>query len=73
MFYIQLFLCLYLKDKPAFTQAILVGVEDWGFKISVPKYDCRVVLKLTDMKNIKVLKFEKTQEDKKYMHVEVSE
>ena len=65
----QLFLCLYLKDKPAFTQAILVGVEDWGFKISVPKYDCRVVLKLTDMKNIKVLKFEKTQDDKKYMHV----
>lgn len=32
-----------------------------------------MVLKLTDMKNIKVLKFDKTQEDKKYMHVEVSE
>ncbi len=58
-----------MKDKPVFTQAILVAIEEWGFKISVPKYDCRMILKFTDLKNLKVLKFEKTLEDKKYMHV----
>ena len=60
---------MYLKDHPVFTHAILVAVEEWGFKISVPKYDCRIVLKLTDLKRVKVLKYEA---DKKYMHVEVS-
>ncbi len=57
LYFNQIFLCLYLKDKPVFTNAILVAVEDWGFKISVPKYDCRIVLKVNDLKNMKVLKF----------------
>ena len=39
----------------------------------MPKYDCRIVLKLTDLKNVKILKFDKTQDDKKYMHIEITE
>jgi len=37
---------LYLKDHPVFTNAILSAVEEWGFKVNIPKYDIRTIIRL---------------------------
>lgn len=69
-YHIQIFLCLYLRENPVFTNGVLTDIEEWGLKICIPKFNFKTMLKFKQLKSIKVGKMGTDENLRKFVKLD---
>jgi hypothetical protein len=67
---IQVFLCLYLRDNPVFTSAVLTDIEEWGLKICIPRFNFKTMMKFKQLKTVKAGKVGTDENSRRFVRLD---